>query len=172
MIVMKKIFLITICVIASSLQVQAKELKIGIMQHDFDNKFGHRHEKGQNIIVEYLFDKTQNFLRAFPHVGASINNKGYTSNVYTGLTWQFDLGEMFLVEASFGASINNGERKKAKQKKRAIGSRLLFRESFAVGLRFAQNQSVSVMIDHTSSADIAKPNPGLTDIGLRYGYRF
>ena len=169
---MQKVFLIIALMLVSSTQVQAREMKIAVMQHDFDNKLGHRHEKGQNIIVEYLFDKTENFLRAFPHVGASINNKGYTSNIYTGLTWQFDLGEMFLVEASLGASINNGERKKAKQKKRAIGYNILFRESFAVGVRFAGNQSVSVMIDHTSSADLAMPNPGLTDIGLRYGYRF
>jgi lipid A 3-O-deacylase len=149
----------------------AQEIKIGIMQHDFDTKFKHRHEKGQNIIVEYMLDKTQNFLRAFPHIGASINNKGYTSNIYTGLTWQFDLGENFLIEASLGASINNAERKKT-AKKRALGSNILFRESLSAGFRFAKIHSLTIMIDHMSSADISKPNPGLTDIGLRYGYRF
>ncbi|MDP4708469.1 MAG: acyloxyacyl hydrolase [Rickettsiaceae bacterium] len=149
----------------------AQEIKIGIMQHDFDKKFKHRHEKGQNIILEYMSDKTQNFLRAFPHIGASINNKGYTSNIYTGLTWQFDLGENFLIEASLGASINNAERKKT-AKKRALGSNILFRESLSAGFRFDTTQSLTIIIDHMSSADISKPNPGLTDIGIRYGYRF
>lgn len=149
----------------------AQEIKIGAMQHDFDTKLNHRHEKGKNIIIEYMLDKTQNFLGAFPHIGASLNNKGYTSNIYTGLTWQFDLGENFLIEASLGASINNAERKQ-KAKKRALGSNILFRESFSAGLRFAKIHSITIIIDHISSADLSKPNPGLTDIGLRYGYRF
>jgi lipid A 3-O-deacylase len=149
----------------------AQEIKIGVMQHDFDVKLNHRHEKGQNITIEYMLDKTQNFLRAFPHIGASLNNKGYTNNIYTGFTWQFDLSENFLIEASLGTSINNAERKKT-SKKRALGSNILFRESFSAGLRFAQIHSITIIIDHMSSADISKPNPGLTDIGFRYGYRF
>ena len=166
-----KIFLLAIIFNTPALHTSAQEFKIGVMQHDFDTKFGHRHEKGQNIIIEYLFDKTQNFLRAYPHIGTSINNKGYNSSIYTGLTWRIDLGDIFLVEASLGAAINNAERKTAK-KRRALGSNILFRESFAVGFRFAEMHSISVMIDHMSSADIAKPNPGITDIGLRYGYSF
>ena len=141
------------------------------MQHDFDTKFGHRHEKGQNIVVEYLFDKMQNYLRAFPHIGTSINNRGYTSNIYTGLTWQFDIKDIVTVEATLGASINNAEKLQPK-KKRALGSKLLFRESFSIGYLIDKTHSISIMIDHMSSADIKKPNPGLTDIGIRYGYRF
>lgn len=57
-------------------------------------------------------------------------------------------------------------------KKRALGSNILFRESLSAGFRFAKIHSLTIMIDHMSSADISKPNPGLTDIGLRYGYRF
>jgi lipid A 3-O-deacylase len=164
--IIQMLFLISIVANAN-----AQEIKIGIMQHDFDAKFNHRHEKGQNIIVEYMLDKTQNFLRACPHIGVSINNKGYTSNIYTGLTWQFDLGEKFLIEASLGASINNAERNKT-AKKRALGSNILFRESLSAGFRFTQTHSITIIIDHMSSADLSKPNPGLTDIGLRYGYRF
>ena len=168
---MKKFIKISIVLFSILQNAHAKEIKFGLMQHDFDTKFGHRHEKGQNIIVEYLFDKMQNYLRAFPHIGASINNRGFTSNIYTGLTWQFDMKDMIVVEVTLGASINNAERLESK-KKRALGSKLLFRESFSVGYLINKAHSVSIMIDHISSADIKKPNPGLTDIGIRYGFRF
>jgi lipid A 3-O-deacylase len=76
-----------------------------------------------------------------------------------------------LVEASLGISINNAE-KKISKKRRGLGSNLLFRESFSLGYKLSEIHSISLMIDHVSSADIVKPNPGLTDIGIRYGYKF
>jgi lipid A 3-O-deacylase len=168
---MKKLCALFLVTCINSISVNAQELKIGIMQHDFDTKFDHRYEKGQNIIAEYLFDKMPNYLRAHPHIGASINSKGFTSNIYTGLTWQFDLKDTFLIEVSLGASLNNGERRTSK-KRRALGSKLMFRESFSVGYLIDKQHSVAIMIDHISNADIRKPNPGLTDLGMRYGYRF
>lgn len=168
---MKNFIKISILSFAMLQKAQAQEIKFGIMQHDFDTKLGHRYEKGQNIIIEYLFDKMPNYIRAFPHIGASINNKGYTSNIYTGLTWQFDLKDLLTMEVSLGGGINNAERLEPK-KKRALGSKLLFRESFSIGYLIDKTHSISIMIDHTSSADIRKPNPGLTDIGIRYGFRF
>ena len=168
---MKKICTFLLIIGINSISTNAQQLKIGIMQHDFNTKFGHRYEKGQNIIAEYLFDKMPNYLRAHPHIGASINSKGFTSNIYTGLTWQFDLKDFVLIEASLGVSLNNGERLTSK-KKRALGSKLTFRESFSVGYLIDKQHSVAIIIDHVSSADIRKPNPGLTDIGIRYGYRF
>ena len=116
---------------------QAQEFKIGITQHDFDTKLNHRVEKGQNIIIEYLFDKLDNYLRAYPHIGASINSKGYTSNLYTGVTWQADFDNTFLVEVSLGISLNNAERKISK-KRRGLGSNLLFRESLSLGYKLSQ----------------------------------
>ena len=168
---MKKTCALFLLACINSTPANAQEFKIGVTQHDFDNKFGHRHEKGQNIIAEYLFNKMPNYLRAFPHIGASINNKGFTSNIYTGLTWQFDLKNLVVIEASLGASLTNGEIQTTK-KRRALGSKLMFRESFSVGYLIDRPHSVAIMIDHISNADIRKPNPGLTDIGIRYGYRF
>lgn len=168
---MKNFIRISILFLVILQNAYAQEIKIGIMQHDFNTKLGHRYEKGQNIIVEYLFDKMPNYIRAFPHIGASINNKGFTSNIYTGLTWQLNIKDLFTIEASLGCSINNAERLQPK-KKRALGSKLLFRESFSIGYLIDKTHSISIMIDHISSADIRKPNPGLTDIGIRYGFRF
>ena len=117
---MKKLCALFLVTCINSISVNAQELKIGIMQHDFDTKFDHRYEKGQNIIAEYLFDKMPNYLRAHPHIGASINSKGFTSNIYTGLTWQFDLKDTFLIEVSLGASLNNGERRTSKKDARLV----------------------------------------------------
>jgi len=168
---MKNFFRTSILVFTILQNAHAQEIKIGIMQHDFDTKLRHRYEKGQNIIVEYLFDQMPNCLKAFPHIGASINNRGFTSNIYTGLTWQLDIKDLFTIEASLSGSINNAERLESK-KKRALGSKLLFRESFSIGYLIDKTHSISIMIDHISSADIKKPNPGLTDIGIKYGFRF
>lgn len=168
---MKNLIKPLILILALLQNAYAQEIKFGIMQHDFDTKLGHRYEKGQNIIIEYLFDKMPNYIRAIPHIGASINNKGFTSNIYTGLTWQFDIKDLLTIEASLGGCINNAERLESK-KKRALGSKILFRESFSIGYLIGKTHSISIMIDHISSADIRKPNPGLTDIGIRYGVRF
>ena len=60
------IFTATLIFVVSN--TKAQEFKIGITQHDFDTKLNHRVEKGQNIIIEYLIDKLDNYLRAYPHI--------------------------------------------------------------------------------------------------------
>jgi hypothetical protein len=149
----------------------AEEIKIGINQHDFDRKLGNRIEKGKNINIEFLANQVESLLNGRPHIGISMNNQGYTSNVYSGVTWTFNKLNPFYVEASLGISLNNGV-KKTSRKQRPIGSNLLFRESLSIGYNISDDYNVSLMIDHISSADIAKPNPGLTDIGIRIGYKF
>ena len=49
---MKKFIKILIMLFSILQTAHAKEIKLGLMQHDFDTKFGHRHEKGQNIIID------------------------------------------------------------------------------------------------------------------------
>ncbi|MBN8511860.1 MAG: acyloxyacyl hydrolase [Rickettsiales bacterium] len=149
----------------------AEEIKIGISQHDFDRKLGNRIEKGKNINIEFLANNVDSLLNGRPHIGISMNNQGYTSNFYSGVTWTFNKLNPFYVEASLGVSLNNGV-KKTSNKQRPIGSNLLFRESISIGYNISDSYNVSLMVDHISSADIAKPNPGLTDIGIRIGYKF
>lgn len=168
---MKKIILPFFVIFFAQL-TQGAEIKIGVTQHDLGKKFTHRYEKGQNIIAEYIFDKDYEFLYALPHIGASINNQGYTSLVYSGLTWRCDFLKIMFVEATFGVAANNGETKIKHKKRRAIGSNIMFRESFSLGVSFGDIHNVSIMIDHTSNANLTPPNPGLTDIAIRYGYNF
>jgi lipid A 3-O-deacylase len=167
---MKKIILAG-CVISLAHLAEASEIKIGVMQHDLGGKFKQRYEKGKNLIAEYVFAEEYKFLYGLPHFGTSVNSKGYTSSAYTGLTWRYQFLEVMFAEVTFGGAVNNGETKKDK-KRRAIGSNLMFRESFSLGVNLASNHSLSVMIDHMSNADLSPPNPGLTDVGIRYGYKF
>jgi hypothetical protein len=147
-----------------------EEIRFGILSHDVGANLKQRYEKGFNVNLEYLFNNKHRFFLATPHLGASINARGYTNSLYTGLTWHFDFSEKIFIEASFGGAIHNGNLKTS-LKKRALGSRLLFRESFSVGVQANEKQAISVMIDHMSNAGLVKPNPGFTDIGIRYGYK-
>ena len=147
-----------------------REFRLGIMQHDIKGSLKQRHEHGQNVIVEYIFDSQYEFLRGVPHIGVTINNRGYTSAIYTGLSWRVNLSPALFLDATFGAGLNNAERKKRK-KRQAAGSNLLFRESLSLGA-YIGNYTISIMIDHMSNARLTPPNPGITDFGVRIGYKF
>ncbi len=76
------------------------------------------------------------------------------------------------LEATFGFGIHNGEVEKLQQRRRALGTRFLFRESLSLGVMIQEKHSVAVIIDHLSNAGLGKFNPGLTNLGMRYGYKF
>ena len=61
-------------------------------------------------------------------------------------------------------------KKNSKVKGRIFGSRLLFRESLAIGYLFKNNNNITLFIDHISNANLAPPNHGLTNLGVRYGF--
>ncbi|WP_375319003.1 acyloxyacyl hydrolase [Candidatus Tisiphia endosymbiont of Oplodontha viridula] len=157
-------------------RVLADEIRIGILKHDINVRFKHRYEKGCDFNFEYLLGENYKLLRGYPHIGADINNGRYASSVYTGLTWRFDITESMFWEISIGGAIHNGELKKSPEqralKKRPLGSRLLFRESFSLGVKFNEIHAITLILDHISNADIVKPNAGLTNLGIRYGYKF
>jgi hypothetical protein len=108
-----------------------------------------------------------------PHVGASVNFSGKTSNLYAGVTWQFELTERFFVEASFGGAINNGEAGIVVPADRvAMGCNWSFREAASLGYRLTGNWTVTATVEHFSNAGLCNQNRGLTNAGLRLGYRF
>ncbi len=149
------------------------EVRAGVLSHDVGRAF----EKGQDINAELLFKSPKNAFFDFiwsprPHLGASINVRGATSQFYGGLTWQWAPWEWLFFEASFGGEVHNGKTSERSALRKALGTRLLFRESIAVGVVFKQKHTLSVMLDHSSNASLANDNPGLTNLGLRYGYRF
>ncbi len=56
--------------------------------------------------------------------------------------------------------------------RKQLGSRVLFHEYVEVGFRATPVLSLSVFLDHMSNADLARHNAGMTNIGLRTGFKF
>jgi lipid A 3-O-deacylase len=158
------------------------ELRLGTFGHNFTSTF----ESGSvDVNGELLFAKpltsTDPWIDALlprPHLGATINTGDKTSHAYAGLTWTVPLGERFFVEGSFGASINNGLDGPARrnphlvQDRAPIGCNLLFRESASIGFNITQSWSVMGTFEHTSNAGLCDSNSGLSNAGVRFGYKF
>ncbi|HWK43293.1 MAG TPA: acyloxyacyl hydrolase [Stellaceae bacterium] len=160
------------------------ELKGGIYDHDA-SVLGHQKETGADINLEVLFT-SPSFLGIIgsprPMVGGLVNTSGQTDQFYFGLTWDwtfvhdvFASGDGFYVEGSLGGSVHDGKldvQGAEAQRRKSLGSPVLFREDVDLGYRFAQRYSVAISLNHISDADLAKRNEGLNDVGLRFGYKF
>lgn len=150
------------------------ELRLGALYHDIPI-FGSNKEDGFDVNGEVLFT-SPGFLDVLgaprPHIGASINSQGNTSQAYFGLTWDFDLPWSLFIEGSLGGSVNNGHMDIESADQKSLGCHLLFRESLSLGWRIDRHNNLSVMLDHISNANLCDRNEGLNTIGLRYGYRF
>ncbi len=152
------------------------ELRLGASYHEIDGP-----ESGSVAIVGEVL--TPKFFRAADpladffiprlHVGASINAGGDTSFGYAGFTWSYDFTPRFFGEVTFGGAIHNGETGPIVPVGRnALGCSPLFRESVGLGYRITEQLSVMAVVEHLSNAGLCDANRGLTNAGLRLGYRF
>ena len=162
----------------SSLPVHAdpivSELRIGGLRHDA-GVISSRKEEGADVNGEVLFS-SPSFMKYIwaprPHIGTTFNLWGQTSQVYTGVTWNYNFTKHIFGELSFGPSLNNGHRDKSAENWKDLGYNLLFRESLSLGLKFNAHHDVSIFLDHISNGGLAQYNGGMETLGLRYGYRF
>jgi lipid A 3-O-deacylase len=157
------------------------EIKIGGLAHDIT--FGGRHlESGADVNLELLFTPPD-LLRVIgsprPHLGASINTEGNTSDGYFGLTWGitliqslFNSGDGIYANGSLGGAIQDGYIDSAPPGRKRLGSRILFRESVELGYQFNPVISVSAILDHISNANLGNHNAGITSAGARLGVKF
>ena len=150
------------------------EMRLGVMRHGV-HVFVDAEEEGLDVNAEVLFT-SPDFMRILlsprPHLGGSLNTSGDTSQLYFGLTWDVDLFDPVFFELSFGGAVHDGETNDDGEDQKALGCRVLFRESLSLGWRFDEHHSLSVMLDHISNAQLCDHNEGLDTLGLRYGYRF
>jgi lipid A 3-O-deacylase len=157
------------------------EFRLGGFAHNIDGKL----ENGTiDLNAEVLFvkpltsaDPWIDALLPRPHLGATINLEGKTSAAYAGLTWTFNLTEKLFVEGSLGGSINNGltgpgRAQHVLEDRARVGCSLLFRESASIGYNITESMSVMGTFEHHSNANLCDANGGLTNIGLRFGYKF
>lgn len=150
------------------------EVRIGWMLHDA-GIFGRSEEEGFDIDGELLFaspDVLDVIWSPRPLLGVSVNTAGDTSQVYGGLAWDWNFWGPLFVEGSLGLSVHDGNLEASSPDRKALGCRVLFRESVALGARFLERHSLSLMLTHISNATLCDNNEGLDTIGIRYGFKF
>lgn len=153
------------------------EIRIGALAHQVEDSPG---EEGVDLNLEVLFDKLpgdygnriiQHFLTPRPHIGTSINLNGDTSQLYFGFTWDLRLTERIFFESSFGGAAHNGPHD-GEEGESAFGCGLNFRESASLGYDISDRWNVLVTVDHMSNAGLCDENRGLTNAGVRLGYKW
>ncbi len=134
--------------------------------------------------LDYRAQPTDGFVRDLLtpslHVGTTVNfDDDGTSTLYSGLTWQTDLGERVFLEGSFGLSVNDGEKNgelnasNTALKRARLGSNVTFRESVAIGFRATERVNIILSLAHNSHARLFDDkNRGLTNISLKTGFSF
>ncbi|HBN22499.1 MAG TPA: hypothetical protein DD412_04610 [Holosporales bacterium] len=179
-----KVFFVSLMIISSFFGIgplQAsddfREIRFGLQAHDLNGKGTKSHENGMTFNGEYIFASPQNgffqfFFAPHPHVGLSLNSGSGTSMAYAGLTWVVPFQEVWFAELRFGGAIHNGKVGKETKKKKDYGARVLFHTGLSLGYVLFERHTLSILVNHISNGGFSKPNPGFTDLGLRYGYRF
>ena len=150
------------------------EIRGGILVHD-EGLFSRNKEDGIDINFEVLFKSPSMFDVVYsprPHLGATLNSAGNTSQAYLGLTWNWDFYRYFFFNFSFGGAFHTGEKVTDDPKTKSLGCSVLFRESLDLGYKVSGPHSVMFHLDHISNAKLCSTNEGLEAFGLRYGYSF
>lgn len=149
------------------------EVRLGALVHDAALVTGRR-ERGADVTAEVLFTSPE-FLDIIasprPHLGLAVNTAGDTSQLFAGLTWDWNFAGSLFVEGTLGLAVHDGELT-ASAGHKGLGCRVLFRESVALGARFLARHNISLVFAHISNADLCGQNEGLDTIGVRYGYVF
>lgn len=160
------------------------ELRIGLNAHDVDHAAlpFRINEWKLNQIEDVSFDLLFHSpdLDVFrwvgsprPEVGATINFDGQDSLAHLALTWQLPLFETPLyLEGSFGAAVHNGALTGAAPGRKNFGCQVNFYERFGIGAHVGDNVTATLTYEHTSNNDWCQANDGLSNFGLRVGWKF
>jgi hypothetical protein len=150
------------------------EIRMGILAHDVPIWSRTSEEGGVDFNAEFIFGYPDfslfsGILRT--NLGFSLNSRGDTSKIYSGLLWEYIWDSGIFIDLGLGLAVHDGKLDNGDDRKQ-LGSRILFRIPIEIGLLFARRHGISIMFDHVSNAYLAEPNEGLDTIGLRYSYRF
>lgn len=108
-----------------------------------------------------------------PEIGATLNLDGQDSLAHIGLTWQLSLFETPLyLEGTFGAAIHNGALTGAAAGRKNFGCQVNFYERFGVGAHINDKITATLTYEHTSNNEWCQANDGLSNFGLRVGWKF
>jgi lipid A 3-O-deacylase len=150
------------------------EISIGALVHD-EGPFSNSKEDGYDGHIEVRFASPR-FLDIIwspePHIGANINTEGDTSQVFAGLSYEWNLWKGLFAGISVGGALHDGETDSGALDKKDLGCHLLFRESLTLGWELTEHHKIAAIFDHISNAKICSHNEGLENLGVRYSYRF
>jgi hypothetical protein len=151
-------------------------VRFGLLIHDMGGLWSNtRAEGGVDWNAEIVFNKPSFMLWegiVLPNIGLSVNSRGDTSKFYGGLLWEFQFRNGLFFNIGIGLAVHNGQLESRDANKKQLGSRILFREPIEFGFTFLKNHRISILFDHISNADLARPNEGLDTLGIRYGFQF
>ena len=111
------------------------------------------------------------------HIGGLLDlaSPGVNS-FYSGFTWRINLTDRFFIEPTFGGVIHDGRLNRPTVGPRIrseFGSRILFRETIALGVNLSENVTLILQSAHMSHAEFAgDDNSGQTDFNLKLGIKF
>ena len=137
------------------------EVKTGFANHDV-GFFGRQKEDGIDSSFEFLFREINYNLLWLgtprPHIGATINMTGDTSQAYAGVTWDYKLPKRMFFNFSWGLAYHDGDKihsaTNVQTDKKELGSSILFREAVEIGWNFYGKDSISLRLDHISNAHL------------------
>jgi len=108
-----------------------------------------------------------------PEVGTTLNLSGGDSLFHAGLTWTVPLFETPLyLEGTFGAAATTGYLTAAPDGRNNFGCRVNFYERFGVGTHIGENVTATLTYEHSSNNDWCEANEGISNFGLRMGWKF
>ena len=109
-----------------------------------------------------------------PEIGTTLNLKGEDSLLHAGLTWTVPVFDTpFYVEGTFGAAAHNGYLgDEAPAGRRKYGCRVNFYERFGVGVNVSDNLTATLAYEHMSNAGLCSHNAGISNLGLKLGWKF
>ena len=161
------------------------ELRIGLNAHNVNyTLFAKPWEYDLSQIEDVSFDVlfTSPDLDVFrwigaprPEVGVTLNLDGQDSLLHAGLTWQLPIFETpFYLEGTFGAATHNGYLTGSPDPERHanFGCRVNFYEKYGIGAHLNENVTATLLYEHTSNNGWCDANQGLSNVGLRMGWKF
>jgi len=110
-----------------------------------------------------------------PDLGVTINLDGEDSLAHLGLTWQLPVFDTpFYLEGTFGAAIHNGylDGSPDTASRHNFGCRVNFYERFGVGANISEQMTATLTYEHTSNNEWCDNNQGLSNFGVRVGWKF
>ena len=108
-----------------------------------------------------------------PLIGASISLQGKTSDAYAGLVWSLPIYDRFFAEFSLGGLIHNQNLDQYySDRPSPLSTRVLFRESIAIGYQINDYWRIVAFADHGSNGNLGYRNESLNHYGVLLGKKF